>query len=378
MQPNDPSTELLMMFHTLTTYPIFVLTQNLNEIITRYPINTPAPSAAYLEKINHANDSNEDYQLFIIQQANLLGLIRTNDRYLLIWNQPLPLYAVHQAHYNLYDSTQFIPKMIAVIKQMAFNLTHQLPATKSIKITSLNLAMPTSSWQSNTVVPSHNSNNAEQKMMAAIGEGNVTAFKSSYHAFISSGEPGLLNINNSIRNQKNLVIVATTIFTRAALHSQLMPEKAYQLSDHYIQGVEQLKQIDDLYNYILNIGLSFIHEVQTVERANVLPVITKVQDYIIKHLHQDLTIPQIANAVEVSPSYLMKLFKNSQGMTIGAYISHQRINEAKSLLKYSSDSLADISAHLGYSTQAYFSRRFSQVTGIAPSNYRTKHQNRFL
>ena len=369
--------DLLTMFYQLTERPIFLLSSNMKVVTKSIPTNTVPPSQKYLKELSTASNPDAMYQLFVIQQSDLIGLLKFENKYLLIWSRPLPIYITQKANLTLNESDKFIPKMLAIIKQMEFDLTGNLISDSDIQVVSLNL-------NDNVLLDSgelndfHNNNNLEAKMSDAITRGNKEDFEKGFDAFLNSGEPGLLDKDSSIRNQKNLVIVATTIFTRSALKSKLQPEIAYRMSDRYIQEVESLRKIDDLREYILNIGLDFIKKIQMTNMVNTLPIITKVQDYILKNIHKQLTINEIALYVGISKSYLMKIFKMYQHMTIDSYIAQQRIKEAQGLLTYSSEPIADISDHLGYNSQAYFSRCFSKATGISPSKYRTKYQNGFI
>lgn len=58
-----------------------------------------------------------------------------------------------------------------------------------------------------------------------------------------------------------------------------------------------------------------------------------VQDYIVSHLHQKLTIGELADQVFISPRNLTRLFKSATGVTIGDYIQKLRKEKALLLLK---------------------------------------------
>jgi len=371
------NTELFTLLYQLTGFPIFVLNSDFNNIIKRIPTNAPKPSSDYLNMIFKANQTNFKYQLFLIQRSDLIGLIKFNEYYLMVWSRPLPTYIIQRANLPLNESNKFIPKMLAAIEQLEFNMTNSLIKDSDIKISSLTLNHK-SLFNTEETHYFHNSNNYEMEMLNAISVGNQHSFEKNYDIYINSGEPGLLDKDNSLRNQKNLVIVATTVFTRAALKSHLQPEIAYRMSDQYIQAVERLKKIDDLREYILNIGLDYIKKIQSLNQIDTLPIITKAQDYILKNLHQSISIEEVASAVSISGSYLMKLFKKYKKVTVETYITNQRIKEAQELLVYSTDSISEISDHLGYKNHAYFSRYFKKSTGIAPSQYRLKYQNSFI
>jgi AraC-like DNA-binding protein len=94
----------------------------------------------------------------------------------------------------------------------------------------------------------------------------------------------------------------------------------------------------------------------------------------ISYMQNNLTIQlsgeQIAQAIFVSPSRLYKRFKAETGLSLGAYQDKLIFHQATLLLAERNLSLKEISQHLGFCDQYYFSRRFKAQMGITPSRYR--------
>ena len=67
---------------------------------------------------------------------------------------------------------------------------------------------------------------------------------------------------------------------------------------------------------------------------------------------------------------MMKHFKAELGMSMGAYITQCKLEEAQSLLAYSDKSLAEISSYLCFSSQPYFQNVFKKQYGLTPLAYR--------
>lgn len=97
--------------------------------------------------------------------------------------------------------------------------------------------------------------------------------------------------------------------------------------------------------------------------------IDTVRRYIREHLQEDLSVEALAREFHYSRTRLSVLFKEATGQTINEYISKERISRAKHLLVEGKLSMAQISRAVGYSSPQYFSRRFSQLVGCAPSEY---------
>lgn len=80
----------------------------------------------------------------------------------------------------------------------------------------------------------------------------------------------------------------------------------------------------------------------------------------------------IADNFGMSLSYLSQYFKANVGKTISDYITELRIQKAKKLLDSTNFSISNISEEVGYYNVSSFIRRFKQVTGITPGEYREK------
>ncbi len=68
---------------------------------------------------------------------------------------------------------------------------------------------------------------------------------------------------------------------------------------------------------------------------------------------------------------LSRLFSEFTGMTIERFFILQRIERVKELIFYDEMSLTQIAFKLNYSSVAYLSNQFKQVTGMTPSQFKT-------
>ncbi len=71
-------------------------------------------------------------------------------------------------------------------------------------------------------------------------------------------------------------------------------------------------------------------------------------------------------------SYLSRLFSDVEGITIEKYIIQQKIEKVKELLEYGELNINEIAFKMGYSSSAHLSTQFKTVTGISPSQYKSR------
>lgn len=98
--------------------------------------------------------------------------------------------------------------------------------------------------------------------------------------------------------------------------------------------------------------------------------------YIRDHISAALTVEEVAQSRFVSKSYLERQFRKELGVSVGQYIDGQLMLTAKWWLEQTDRSIGDVSRALGYQDPYYFSRRFKQLCGMTPMQYRKSCRGR--
>ena len=104
-------------------------------------------------------------------------------------------------------------------------------------------------------------------------------------------------------------------------------------------------------------------------------LIDQVDDYIARNIGRRITVEEIAEYFHYSRTRLSTVYKQIKGIGINEAICQEQIRQAKRLLVNSDKTVSQISEELGFSSPQYFSRKFAQRVGVAPSHYA---QNRNL
>ena len=99
-------------------------------------------------------------------------------------------------------------------------------------------------------------------------------------------------------------------------------------------------------------------------------VVDQAIGYIRRNLSAGLSVSEVAGGIYCSESTLCASFRREMGITPAQYIEDLVIFEAGQQLMFTSRSVGEISAALGYCDQFYFSRRFRKRYGISPREYR--------
>ena len=98
-----------------------------------------------------------------------------------------------------------------------------------------------------------------------------------------------------------------------------------------------------------------------------------VEEYIHAHMRRTLMLADLARTAGLHPTYFSDQFKKIVGVRPLEYLMRRRIERAQYLLLTSHASVKEIASAVGISDPAYFSRVFTRLCRVAPSEYRATH-----
>ena len=102
------------------------------------------------------------------------------------------------------------------------------------------------------------------------------------------------------------------------------------------------------------------------------PVITKAKEYIHEHQAEELSLGQVARAVNTSTFYFCKMFKKITGINFTDYLSRVRIEKSKNLLLNPNLRVSEIAFEVGFQSLTHFNRVFKKILGQSPTEYRAQ------
>lgn len=220
----------------------------------------------------------------------------------------------------------------------------------------------------------HHTYQEEVRTMNYVREGNIKEITAAGELLANAA--GKLS-ENDFRNERNLAICAVTISTRAAIDGGVSPTKSYQLSDRYINKIDQAKGIVELFEYRKQSLYDFTVLVVEERKKRIhSSYVEQCKDYIRQYYHQKLYLTAIAGALGVSESHLAKVFKKETGTTIWEFVLRFRVERAANLLKYSEYSLSEISDYVCFNSQSHFGKVFKQFKHMSPGHYRKEYQQK--
>lgn len=177
-----------------------------------------------------------------------------------------------------------------------------------------------------------------------------------------------------VRNVMYHFVTSVALTSRICVEGGLNHDTAYTLSDIYIQRADKCTSCDQIIDIFEEMQVDFAKRMRELKKTNATSIhIRKAIDYIYEHLHEKLTIHELADFSGLNASYLSKLFFKETGVSIKDFITNAKINTAQNMLKHSDFSYLDISLALGFSTQSAFISVFKKSVGLTPKQYREKY-----
>lgn len=106
--------------------------------------------------------------------------------------------------------------------------------------------------------------------------------------------------------------------------------------------------------------------------------IDKIKEWIRVNITDSLKVEQVAQAFQLNPDYLTRLFKQNEHRTTLQYINDLKIETAQTLLVRTNLLITQIAAHSYFVDDKNFMRRFKMKTGLTPTEYRNANTHTHL
>lgn len=103
-----------------------------------------------------------------------------------------------------------------------------------------------------------------------------------------------------------------------------------------------------------------------------MPAITRARALIAERHATELSLTEMAQAVNMSAFYFCKTFKKATGMTFTAYLARVRVEKVKNLLLNPNKRVSEAAYEAGFQSLSQFNRVFRRIAGEAPTIYRDR------
>jgi AraC-like DNA-binding protein/ligand-binding sensor protein len=106
------------------------------------------------------------------------------------------------------------------------------------------------------------------------------------------------------------------------------------------------------------------------EETAEVPMIARARSYIAEHQGEELSLKEVARAVNTSAFYFCKMFKQATGLTFTDYLARVRVEKVKNLLLNPHKRISEAAFEAGFQSLSQFNRVFKKIEGMSPSDFR--------
>lgn len=152
-----------------------------------------------------------------------------------------------------------------------------------------------------------------------------------------------------------------------------------ELLNVFIQLIDAVKHEDAAYYKLSSclitqlLALVYSSAIMTdIPRQNKYELVHAARYKMYENLDAKLDLEKMAGELSVSYTSFRRAFKETMGIAPGQYYLNLKIEKACKLLKNTGLTVTEISSHLGFESEFYFSRIFKKKVGMAPGRFRVK------
>jgi AraC-like DNA-binding protein len=118
-------------------------------------------------------------------------------------------------------------------------------------------------------------------------------------------------------------------------------------------------------------------QIQSVDNDAQLDQINAIVSRITDNIGSPLSVAELALELDMNESRFSRFFRRATGNTFTDFVNQIRVNRACQLLMDSDRPITSIAFEVGFNNIANFNRRFLDIKGMTPRDYRRQVANRF-
>ncbi len=182
------------------------------------------------------------------------------------------------------------------------------------------------------------------------------------NVFFSSG--GDINV---IRAR---VLELVVLLSRAAVRGGADAEQIFGMNYQYINLINSFTSVDLIASWLSRVIIKFSELVFDMRDIKHADAIQGAMQYVRENFQKKISLDDAAAHVNLSPSYLSKLFKKELDQNFNNYLNLVRVEKSKNYLVNTEVPLIDIAGMCGFEDQSYFSKVFKKFAGSSPGKFR--------
>lgn len=211
----------------------------------------------------------------------------------------------------------------------------------------------------------------ENRLIELVTEGNVEAANQIAASF-SAGDFDKRSLN-PVYNSRNYGVILNTLMRKAAQAGGVHPIYIDKLSTSFAYKIDGAATSEGVIQVMKQIPAAYAELVRDHSYTGYTEPIKSVLVRIDTSLSSRLSLDELAEISNLSPSRLSARFTSEVGVSITEYIASARLKEACSMLEKGA-SIDEAAQRCGFSDVHYFSHFFKKRSGYTPGKYAAKYR----
>lgn len=146
---------------------------------------------------------------------------------------------------------------------------------------------------------------------------------------------------------------------------EMVPDKEQR--QRFAQAYQSLPEME---SFLKTVTAFFSEEIRDIGRVQ--ETVNRIKEYIHYNLDRDIKREDIAASVFMNPSYVSRIFKKTEGISLKDYIVQEKMAFARTLLQNSSLPVSLVALKTGYGNFSHFSQVYKKIYGVSPTEERKK------
>lgn len=142
---------------------------------------------------------------------------------------------------------------------------------------------------------------------------------------------------------------------------------------HFGDSIEDLRYASSLLSHFLA-SMRYLGQFRRAKASAEKDIVEQAIHYMRENIENRITLAEVLRYVGYSQSHFSTVFKKKTGMSPLSYFNRLKVEHACQLLKTTDLKVNMICYKVGIEDPLYFSRLFSKVMGMSPTDYRLKER----
>lgn len=211
--------------------------------------------------------------------------------------------------------------------------------------------------------------NREKELIDLIKIGNRRKARALLDEILG---PALFRSHEHLGILKARALEIVFALARAAVEAGANLEEILGYKYQCVQNLSKDDSQETLYYFLMKAFDQLFECIYQNRNIRHAAIFTKAKEYIWKNYNQEISLPNLAAQVGISPCYLSHLFRKEMGTSFLQYLTSVRISIAKTLLQQTTMSIMEICLEVGYQDPSHFAKIFGKKEGIHPTEFRKR------